>query len=127
MQPTVYIENTIWPNVVKMIWQHDVNEADVLPAFYALTQRLNRTVEPLYVVMDLQARPKFPMAETITGAMSGPFGHPKLAYWLMIGTSRPARIIENVLTQVTRHRNTAWFNSLEEVHEFLQTKGVETA
>ncbi|MBZ0315619.1 MAG: hypothetical protein K8L91_04305 [Anaerolineae bacterium] len=125
MSATVYLENTEFPFVVRMVWAQQVNEADVLPTFTMLTRQLNASPRPITVIMDLSNKPQMPLAETLTGAMSGPFGHPNLGYWVMIGTTRVARIVENVLTKVLRQQNMIWFDSHEEADAFIREKAQE--
>lgn len=123
MSATVSLENTEFPFVVRMVWAQQVNEADVLPMFMDLSRRLNASPRPMIVIVDLSNKPQMPLTETLTGAMSGPFGHPNLGYWVMIGSTRVARIVENVLTKVLRNRNTIWFDTNEEAFAFIRQQG----
>lgn len=125
MSPTVYLENTEFPFVVRMVWEQQVNEADVLPMFTMLTRQLNASPRPMTVIVDLSNKPQMPLTETLTGAMSGPFGHPNLGYWIMIGSTRVARIVENVLKKVLRQHNTIWFDTHEEAYAFIREKAQE--
>lgn len=125
MSPTVSLTNTASPRVLKMVFQPEVVEDDLLATFKAITRYLNQTNDSVYVIVDIQARPNFLMAAVIDGALDGPFVHPRLANWLIIGHSRRGRVIEKAMTAITRRRNVLWFNSPDEALCWLQQNGIE--
>lgn len=122
-EKTVRIEAVAGYRALWMIWSHQVNRQDVNPAFRELVNLLNQARGPLRVVVDLRQNPQFPLNETLTGALSGPFRHPHLAEWLMIGSSPMAQAIARALSAVTLRRNLLWFESEAEVFAYLEAQG----
>ena len=125
MRPSVITEPTNAPNVIQMTWQQQVVEEDVQAAFGSITQYLAQTLEPIYVIVDLVAKPNFPMATTISEALRGPFGHPQLAGWVIVGGNRAASVIEKVLSNITRRKNVYWVENYADAKAFLRTRGIE--
>lgn len=99
---------------VIMIWQREVIQTDVTVAFRDLVNRLDQSPEPLYVIVDLRADPRFPLMETFRGALNGPFRHPRLAEWLVVGANSVARSIGSALMSITGRANIHWFSTFEE-------------
>ena len=122
-EKTVRIEAVAGYRALWMIWSHQVNRPDVNPAFRQLVNLLNEAHGPLRVIVDLRQNPQFPLNETLTGALSGPFRHPHLAEWLMIGSSPMAQAIGRALSAVTMRRNLLWFESEAEVFAYLEAQG----
>jgi hypothetical protein len=102
-----------------MMWPPRPTRSDVRVAFDQLTRRLDRTLTPLYVVADLRAKPQLPMRTTIREALLGPYNHPMLAAWLVIGTTPVARVIAQSLGSITGRHNVYWFKDDEEVLAYL--------
>jgi hypothetical protein len=125
MPPSVAVEPTAVPNVILMTWQPQVAEEDVQTAFSSISYYLAQTLDPLYVVVDLLAKPSFPMATTISEALRGPFAHPQMAGWVIVGGNRAANIIEKVLSNITRRKNVYWMESHAEAKAFLRARGIE--
>ncbi len=119
-QPTVRIESVEGYPAMVMLWEHTVRTADVQAAFKDITARLEAADEPTYVLVDLLKDPQFPLIDTITGALWGPFRHPTLKEWLVIGTNTLARVIARSLSNATRRNNIRWFNSYDEVYAYIQ-------
>lgn len=108
-----YPAATLW-------WAHAVRREDVQKAFRDLNEILNAVSEPIYVFVDLRERPNFPLADTLRGALDGPFRHPMLKEWLVIGSSPMAHTIGRMLSSITRRHNIKWFTTEEEAVEYLQ-------
>lgn len=122
-EKTVRIEAVEGYRALWMHWAREVNKDDVNPAFREMAHLLNQSRGPLRVIVDLRQNPKFPLNETLTGALSGPFRHPHLAEWLMIGSSPMAQAIARALSAVTLRRNLLWFDSEAEVFAYLEAQG----
>ncbi|MCI0709164.1 MAG: hypothetical protein L0154_03285 [Chloroflexi bacterium] len=119
--PTVTIERIQGHrNALLMTWQHDVDKDDVGPAFQEITDFLNVAPDQVYVVVDLLQNPRFPMVETMRRALAGPYDHPKMQAWLVVGSNRLARQIENFLSTVTGKKNVYWFDTIDEAMTHLQ-------
>lgn len=100
-------------------WAQAVHSEDVQTAFRELNSLLDTAESPLYVFVDLRERPNFPLADTLRGALEGPFRHPMLKEWLVIGSNPMAHTIGRILTSITRRNNIKWFNTEEKAIEYL--------
>ena len=116
---TVSVTPIAVQNALLMSWEHRVDRDDVRAAFQEMTDYLNEASRPLYVIVDLRNNPMFPLAETITAAFWGPFRHPLLAEWLVVGSSPAARTIGRTLTGISRRDNIRWFQTMEQAEEYL--------
>jgi hypothetical protein len=121
MPPTVYVEEISGYNAVKMIWAHDVDRHDVTVAFKHLQTMVESSSTPLYVVLDLQNKPRMPLQETMSGALTGPYRHPMLAEWLVIGSSMVARSIERSLAAIAKRQNMRWFETEADAFAYLDS------
>ncbi len=117
--PTVYIESVEGYPAMVMRWEHAIHSRDVSVAFRDINERLDAADEPMYVLVDLLENPQFPLLDTIAGALWGPFRHPTLNEWLVIGTNTLARVIARSLSNATRRNNIRWFSSYEEVYAYM--------
>jgi hypothetical protein len=115
MPPTVYIKQ-VTPQVLVMTWQHDVDRNDVVAAFNDLRIRLRETQAPLQIIVDITAKPKFPIQATVANAMHGVFGHRNLERWLVAGENTGAKLIANSLEKFRRRDNIFWFKTLNEAY-----------
>ena len=115
MQPTVYVKQ-VTSNVLVMTWQHDVERDDIATAFSDIRARLQETDQPIQIIVDLTAKPLFPIQTTVGHAMQGVFGHRNLERWLVAGESTSARLIANALDQFRRRKNIFWFRTLNEAY-----------
>lgn len=102
-------------------WAHAVRREDVVQAFRDLNAILNAASDPIYVFVDLRERPNFPLGDTLRGALDGPFRHPKLKEWLVIGSSPMAHTIGRMLSSITRRHNIKWFNTEQDAINYLKT------
>lgn len=108
-----------YPNAVRLRWERWVVEADVRPAFHELTRRLDIARQPLNVIVDLSADPRLPLQTTISETISGPFAHPNMGVWLVVGTNQRAHFIADMITRVGRQDSIRWFQTEAEAIEFL--------
>lgn len=118
MMTTVSVEALEGYPALKMIWQHDVVETDVAPAFAKISAALDATKHPLYVVVDLLSNPRFPIMTTVQEALA-PYRDPMLKEWLIIGSNWMAKAIESTLARITRHKNVRWFKTEAEALAYL--------
>lgn len=121
LQPTVRMERTHRDDIIIMVWDHDVYKPDVQSAFAEITAMLDQTDKPIYVIVDLLSNPMFPVQTTVSAAMAGPFEHPMLAEWLVIGANSTARLIARTLTTLAGIDNIRWFKSVDEALNHVQT------
>jgi hypothetical protein len=124
---TVYAEPVEDYNALVMLWEHDIRTEDVQPAFDTITQHLNAADAPMYVLVDLLKDPQFPLLETISGALWGPFRNPMLKEWLVIGSNNLAHVIARMLMNATRRNNIRWFKSYDEAKAYMQKITVREA
>lgn len=118
MMNTVSVEPLEGYPALKMVWQHDVVEADVAPAFAKISAALDATKRPLYVVVDLLSNPHFPIMTTVQEALV-PYRDPMLKEWLIVGSNWMAKAIESTLARITRHKNVRWFKTEVEALAYL--------
>lgn len=123
---TVRVEHLHDPEVIKMSWDHRVSSDDVYSAFKAISVILEQSETELYVLVDILANPNFPFSATVNGAMFGPYRNPKLIAWLIVGSSHAGRMIERVLTAVTKRRNVEWFDSEADALAHMAQQGVDS-
>lgn len=107
-------------DALKMTWQRQVAAEDIAAAFGEVTDRLNSSNKPLYVVLDLQEEPELPLKETILGALSGTYRHPRLAEWLVVGANNPAEVVGRALATMTNRDNVIWFDTEEQAIHYLK-------
>lgn len=119
---TVHVEDFGEFPAVKMTWQREVNYPDLSDAFRKIEEKLNNSVQPLYVVVDITRNPNFPLNTTVAEAAAGPYRNPKLVEWLVIGSNLGARMIERLLSSITGRHNVRWFKSEAEVTAYLQNQ-----
>lgn len=105
-----------------MIWEHTVEKEDVTHAFHDLIECLDAASTPQYVIVDLRADPRFPLIETFRAALNGPFRHPNLSEWLVVGANSVARSIGSALVSVSSRDNIRWFNTYEEALDYLSDR-----
>ena len=104
---------------MKLTWQYEINKADLHPAFHELTMALTHSSDPMYIIVDLSQDPQLPVLDTMMEALRGPFRHPKLAEWLVLGSNRSARWIADLLIRTASRNNIRWFNTMDEITAYL--------
>ncbi len=108
---TVTVEYDAIHKLIRMKWEAKVIAKDVRDAFRTIDDLLNRSEQPLYVLVDISSQPNFPISDTIVGALFGPYRNPKLIGWLIVGKTVIATMIERVLSTTTNINNVLWFNT----------------
>lgn len=120
MGNTITVEkHAVYP-VIMMTWARKIDKADVINSFQEINTILDESNVQLWVVVDLVANPIFPMLETISNAMRGPYQHPKLEKWLVINGNPMAKTIERVLSHTTGIRKVEWFDTGEDVWAYVE-------
>jgi hypothetical protein len=74
----------------------------------------------MWVVVDLRANPILPFIETVMAAIGGPFKHPRLSQWLVVGANPQAKVIGRTLTSLTQRNNTLWFDDVDAACEYVR-------
>lgn len=104
---------------LKMVWPRMVEPVDVTVAFRDIVLCLNEASAPVHIMVDIRQDPNFPMQATIFEALNGPFKHPKMGQWLVLGNSSKARAIANVLSKIGRRNSIHWFEDEDRALRFL--------
>lgn len=116
---------TVKPDPIKpaiiMTWQRKIEKDDVVTAFAQINQLLNDGKRPQWVIVDLTQNPIFPMLETITQAMKGPYQNEFLMKWLVVNGNPMAKTIERVLSHTTGVKKVEWFDTMDEALDHLAT------
>ena len=108
------------PDALWLRWAPYVAEADIRPAFHELTRRLDEAHSPVQVLVDLRQNPRLPLQTTIFETMNGPFLHPNMGLWLVVGTNPRAEIIATVITRVGRMDSILWYKTEAEALRKLE-------
>jgi hypothetical protein len=124
---TVSAEPVEGYHALVMLWEHDIRSEEVQPAFDTITAHLNAANTPMYVLVDLLKDPQFPLLETISGALWGPFRNPMLKEWLVIGSNNLARVIARMLMNATHRNNIRWFKTYDEAKAYMQKADIKEA
>ena len=103
-----------------MRWNKVIRHGDVERAYKTIQKILDQSGTPQFVIVDLTKNPKMPMTETLLGALRGPYAHPMLNQWLVIGQHRGGQIVAQILSQTTRKRHVVWFNSVDKAERHLE-------
>jgi hypothetical protein len=119
--PTVRVEALRGlDNVLRLFWETRIVEADVRPAFEALTSALDKAQHHTHVLVDLTCDPNIPLAATMQATIAGPFRHPKMGEWVVVGTNWRARMIADVIARVGPRDNIHWFDTEDQALVFLR-------
>ncbi len=102
-----------------LVWTRNVLKEDVAPVFAELTQMLDTSPKPLWVIVDLRADPVFPFIETVTAALRGPFRHRNLREWLVVGANVQALIIGRTLSSLSSRTNIRWFTTISQAYAHM--------
>lgn len=104
-----------------MTWEQAVIADDVREAFRIITDVLNKSHHPVFVVVDIRSKPRFPITQTISEAIE-PYRHDNLAAWLVVGNNLLAKSIERVLATITHRRAVHWFDTLDAAVAFIEAQ-----
>ena len=119
-QSTVFVDAINNLPALRMVWRKDVLKSDVTSAFQQIETKLQNTDQPLFVIVDITAKPNFPLAATINAAMFGPYRNPQLKEWLIVGTNTMAKSIERVLAGSIGRKNVRWFETEDAALAYLE-------
>lgn len=114
-------------DAVKMTWSNKVTDADVKQSFKEINNLLTVADHPVFVIVDILADPKFPIAATLTGALFGPYRNANLREWLIVGSNNTARFIERTLSSTTGRVIVRWFANEAEVNAYITKMSEEVA
>ena len=109
-------EKTVWAerieelDAIKMVWGKRIDVEEMRKAFSDVVAYLNRADAPQCVIVDVSSNPRFPIIDTVIHCLAGPFKHPMLNEWLVIGGNDGARTIGNMLMRVSGRANIKWFD-----------------
>ncbi|MEL6307228.1 MAG: hypothetical protein AAFN11_02335 [Chloroflexota bacterium] len=106
-------------DAILMDWQSSANKHEIKAAYEAITELLDATESPTYVVVDLRKNRYMPFAPTLKGALFGPHRHNKLMAWLVIGENAFASSVAEMLDRLTNMEKILWFKDESEVDTFL--------
>lgn len=107
-------------NILKMVWNRQVTSDDVSTAFHEITALLDKSSQQIDIIVDIRQNPNFPLQTTISETLRGPFNHPKMGKWLVIGSSLMAKVIANVLINMGQRDNILWFDDEDALNTFLE-------
>lgn len=116
--PTVRIERGDAPNILRMVWDHEVFESDIKSAFQKLFDLLDDATQPQSIIVDLTSDPQFPLIETMMSALPS-YRHARVSAWLVVGSNTFARYIAQFLGTAVKRANVHWFDNETEVVDFL--------
>lgn len=115
VEPVEGYENAYW-----LIWDAEVSVEDVAPAFRQLTAALDAASSAVHVMVDLRSDPHLPLAATTQETLAGPFRHPRMGEWLVIGTNWRAEVVANVISKVGLRMNIRWYATEEDALNHLK-------
>lgn len=108
---------------IALLMTGKVNGFDLQEALIDVLIRLEHTQQPLYIIFNMNsASHEVPLSEFVREALRGPYKHPMLAEWLMIGGSMSMSMAMITLTKITQRENYRWFDSHEEALAYIRTQ-----
>lgn len=113
---------------LRVTWTGSVDGTAINTTFRDLQSYLDAARNPLPIVFDMSQCTRFSAPDALRGALFGPFRHPLVDEWLIIGADALARNVGRVLTNVTGIDNIRWFFTHEQAYTHLLAKaGVDPA
>ena len=119
MSPTITVVQDPIKPVITMTWQRRIEKEDVVTAFAQINQWLDDGKRSQWVIVDLRENPIFPMLETITQAMKGPYQNKLFVKWLVVNGNPMAKTIERVLSHTTGIKKVEWFETMDDAIAYL--------
>src|SRR5258708_16564160 len=119
--PTIAVDLIIDYNLLKMTWAPQINEHDIAVAFREIASALKKSEIPIDVIVDISNNPQFSMQTLFSEALGGPFKHPQLGMWVVVGTSRAAHIVANGLNRLSGQKKVVRFSTQDEALTYLAT------
>lgn len=126
-------EKTVWSerieelDAIKMVWGKRIEVDEMRVAFNDVVAYLNRADAPQCVIVDVSSNPRFPIIDTVIHCLAGPFKHPMLSEWLVIGGNDGARTIGNMLMRVSGRANIKWFDDEAAFMTYCEEQKAERA
>jgi predicted RNA-binding Zn ribbon-like protein len=117
---TVQVEPIADYPAILMKWERKGEVAHIRQAYRKISELLDNSTTKLYVVVDLRENIGMPLKETISGALFGPYNHPKLIAWLVMGGHPLAKAVANTLRAVTQKQRVEWFDTEKAVYARLE-------
>jgi hypothetical protein len=96
----------------------------VQATFKQLRNFVEQSLDPVYVIVDIQSSPKFPLGSTISGAASVHISR-NLNAWLVIGSSSIAKVIGKAISAAGK-AEIVWFKTEQDLNAYVEEimKGV---
>ena len=120
--PTITVDLITDYNLIKMTWGAHIDEQDIILAFRAITSILKKSGSAVNVLVDITSNPQFSMQTLFSEALSGPFKYPQLGMWAVVGTSRAAHIVSNVLNRLSSDQKVIRFSTQAEALDYLSAQ-----
>lgn len=105
-------------HALAMTWTQQPQANDINIAFGTLLEVLDAAKQTVHIVVDVQAKPDFPLHATIVGAMQVQ-GHTYMGKWLVIGANRLSKTIGSAITTLGKD-NIEWFTTSEDAYNRLR-------
>ncbi|MCI0712202.1 MAG: hypothetical protein L0154_18755 [Chloroflexi bacterium] len=102
------IINTKTANHIIMIWNEIINSGDVDRAVREIEQHLILADEPVTIVVDLSANPRY----AVHNAMSRILKNDNIKGLRIVGDNKQAVITASVLQGLTRRKDIEWYPTL---------------
>ena len=122
MQGGITMETIANLPAIKLVWKARVTGNEVHSIFNHLQAQLSEAEVPHYIVLDLSANPQFPLKETTAAALFGPYRHPMVIEWLVVGSSEYWKLIEQTLASATNERKIRWFDTVDEAADYIHQR-----
>ncbi|MEQ9030774.1 MAG: hypothetical protein RLP44_18820, partial [Aggregatilineales bacterium] len=84
----------------------------VIRAYESLTDKIQSTDAPIYVIVDIRADPAFPLQVTINNSLRIS-RQQNFNQWLVVGSNRSARMISSVLNSMGTAK-ILWFDTVDD-------------
>ncbi|MEQ8676013.1 MAG: hypothetical protein RIC84_22545 [Aggregatilineales bacterium] len=98
--------------VFEMRWGSKPNTSTVIRAYESLTDKIQSTDAPIYVIVDIRADPAFPLQVTINNSLRIS-RQQNFNQWLVVGSNRSARMISSVLNSMGTAK-ILWFDTVDD-------------
>jgi hypothetical protein len=103
-----------------MKWEKLAESKDLKQAYRLINEQLRDSDKPLYVVVDLRENKNMPLAETVSGALFGPYQNPKLAACLVLGCHKTARMAARLLVNISHEDKIECFETEADIFAKLE-------
>lgn len=117
---TVNVEFSTEYHALWMHWERGATGRDVQGAYREIGAYLDTVDIATCVIVDLRQNLYMPIKETLTGALFGPYNHPKLGAWLVIGANAFAESVATTLSGITKQEKVHWFQNETAVLAYLE-------